>query len=154
MEKEFEVVLIAGQPNIGYVEPCFRKDIASIRAIDADLAQILAEDSDNVDFARALRRKFGMLRGTWHDCVHTKGFRRIHYYSEPLYEMRIMQGDFNVRVLFGFAIIQSREIALLLGAFNEKNAKNGSKDSHKTADPIMVARMQGLMECDAVERFL
>ena len=154
MENEYEIIPIQSQPNMGYVEPCFRRDIANIRAIDADLAEILAEDSDNLDFARALRRKFRMLRETWRDCVNTKGFRRIHYYAEPLYEMRIMQGDFNVRVLFGFAIIQSREIALLVGAFHEKNAKNGSKDSHKTADPVMVTRMQRLMECGVVDRFL
>jgi hypothetical protein len=148
VDEELSIILLPKQDNVYYIDPYFRKDIAKTKSIGKQVELIFMQnqltDKEKSIFKNAFYRKLRMLKETWKNCFELDGFGRMKHAEGLLYEMRITVRDLNIRILFVFAIKQSREIAVLLQAFHEKNSNNYSRDSHKTADKVAFDRAQQL----------
>lgn len=126
---------------LAYLNPELYQELEHHIGCETDLVKVFDyfteegyENDAKTSVARSIRKKLRMLnqlkRGVLIGNLH--GFERLKYTQLPVYCIRIMSKDQNLRIPFTFMLYGTLEIAVLLHAFLEKNESDYKKGSKIT----------------------
>lgn len=96
-------------------------------SFDDDIRKILT-NSGLKKFADTFRKKLYYISKDMHKSTEARWFEKLKN-EDGLFSIKFTTVK-NVRIICMFADANKRKIAILLCAFEEKNAKKGSKDSY------------------------
>lgn len=119
--------------NIIYPEIFNSKYIYVYKTLNIELKELIEESGYKNEFIKKYRRSLKLLENLKDNCIIHKTFEKLRN-AKNIYSIRL-KGQKNIRILFTFAQINSRDIVILLYPFQEKDNKN-NKTSYRHAISI------------------
>jgi|LSQX01.1.fsa_nt_gb hypothetical protein len=111
-----------------------------------DLKNILDRSGSREDFSGKYKQRLKYLEESKEQCILRKAWFENLKQENVLYAMRFDRSQKNIRILFVFISSGNQKFAVLLHAFEEKEAKKLSKHGYDKAISVAQKRYEEVMK--------